>query len=215
MYQKEREVLYLQEWILEIINQFGYLGVFLLIAIENIFPPIPSEVILTFGGFMTTYSDMRIWAVVIASTLGSIAGALVLYGVGRFLSPERLEQWLDSWIGRLLHFKKGDITSACNWFEKHGNGAVFFCRCVPIVRSLISLPAGMARMPMGLFLILTTLGSLIWNTVLVWLGAAAGASWEMIVGYFGTYSTVTLVVLAIIGLIAALLFFKKGYTKNK
>lgn len=208
-------MLYLQEWILEIINQFGYLGVFLLIAIENIFPPIPSEVILTFGGFMTTYSDMRIWAVVIASTLGSIAGALVLYGVGRFLSPERLEQWLDSWIGRLLHFKKGDITSACNWFEKHGNGAVFFCRCVPIVRSLISLPAGMARMPMGLFLILTTLGSLIWNTVLVWLGAAAGASWEMIVGYFGTYSTVTLVVLAIIGLIAALLFFKKRYTKNK
>lgn len=208
-------MLYLQEWILETINQYGYLGIFLLIAIENIFPPIPSEVILTFGGFMTTYSDMRIWAVVIASTLGSIAGALVLYGVGHLLSPQRLEQWLDGWIGKLLHFKKGDITSACSWFEKHGNGAVFFCRCVPIVRSLISLPAGMAGMPMGLFLILTTAGSLIWNTVLVWLGAAAGASWELIVGYFDTYALVTLVILAACAFIAAYIFLKKRFLKEK
>lgn len=208
-------MLCLQEWILEIMNQFGYLGVFLLIAIENIFPPIPSEVILTFGGFMTTYSDMQIWAVVIAATLGSIAGALVLYGVGRYLSPQRLEQWLDGWIGKVLHFKKGDISSACSWFEKHGNGAVFFCRCVPIVRSLISIPAGMASMPLGLFLILTALGSLIWNTVLVWLGAAAGASWELIVGYIGTYSTVTLAVLVLAAAIVGFIFLKKRYFQKK
>lgn len=205
----------MQEWILEIMNQFGYLGVFLLIAIENIFPPIPSEVILTFGGFMTTYSDMQIWAVIIAATFGSVVGALVLYGVGRYLSPQRLEQWLDSWIGKVLHFKKGDISSACQWFEKHGNGAVFFCRCVPIVRSLISIPAGMASMPLGLFLILTTLGSLIWNTVLVWLGAAAGASWELIVEYIGTYSTITLVVLVLIAAVVAFVFLKKRFIKKK
>ncbi len=208
-------MLYLQEWILETINQFGYIGVFLLIAVENIFPPIPSEVILTFSGFMTTYSEMHVWGVIFASTLGSLAGALILYGVGRILSPERLEQWLDGWIGKLLRFKKGDISSACKWFEKHGSGTVFFCRCVPIVRSLISIPAGMANMRMGLFLLFTTAGSLIWNTILVWLGVVAGASWELIVGYIGTYSTITLLVLAVGALIAAAWYLKKRYFKKQ
>ncbi len=210
-----KEVLYLQEWILETINQFGYLGVFLLIAVENVFPPIPSEVILTFSGFMTTHSELRVWGVIITATLGSLLGALILYGVGRILSPERLERWLDGWVGKLLRFKKGDILSACKWFEKHGNGAVFFCRCVPIVRSLISIPAGMANMRMGLFLLLTTAGSLVWNTILVWLGVVAGASWELIVGYIGAYSTITLLVLAGAGLAVAAWYFKKRYFKKQ
>lgn len=90
-------------------NQFGYIGIALLIAIENIFPPIPSEVILTFGGFMTTYTNLNVWGVIIAATIGSLLGAIVLYGVGRFLSPERLGVILDGKLGQILHFKKEDV----------------------------------------------------------------------------------------------------------
>ena len=168
------------EWIIEIMNKFGLLGIFLLITIENIFPPIPSEVILTFGGFMTTPVDstITIWGVIIVSTLGSVVGAIILYGIGLLLSAERLGAILDGKIGKLLGFKKDDVFKACDWFNKKGKITVLFCRCVPIVRSLISIPAGMAKMRFDLFVILTTLGSFIWNIILVYLGAAAGASWE-------------------------------------
>jgi len=204
----------LQDWIIEVMNQFGYIGIFLLIAIENIFPPIPSEVILTFGGFMTTYSDMSVWGVILSATAGSVLGALVLYGVGRVLSPQRLEHWLEGKIGRLLHFKKGDVTKACSWFEKRGKSTVLFCRCVPIVRSLISIPAGMAKMNMGLFLSLTTLGSFTWNIILVYFGVFAGESWESILGYMSTYSHITLAVLAAIALILVFVFFRKRFSKK-
>ncbi len=204
----------MQDWIIEIMNQYGYIGILLLIAIENIFPPIPSEVILTFGGFMTTYSNMQVWGVILAATAGSVLGAIVLYGVGRLLSPQRLEHWLEGKIGRLLHFKKGDVTKACGWFEKRGKSTVLFCRCIPIVRSLISIPAGMAKMNMGLFLLFTTIGSFVWNIILVYFGVFAGASWESILDYMSTYSHITLAVLVIIALICTVIFFKKRFASK-
>ncbi|MEM1484242.1 DedA family protein [Oscillospiraceae bacterium PP1C4] len=205
----------MQNWIVEIMNQFGYIGILFLIAVENIFPPIPSEVILTFGGFMTTYSNMNVWGVIAVATVGSVLGAIILYGVGRLLSPERLECWLNGKIGRMLHFKAGDVTKACLWFEKRGKSTVFFCRCIPIVRSLISIPAGMARMGMWLFLLLTTAGSLVWNIILVYLGVVAGASWELIVGYMDTYSIITLGVLCAAALVVAAVFFKKRFLQHR
>lgn len=96
----------MQDIIISIMNQFGYLGIALLIAIENIFPPIPSEVILTFGGFMTTISDMKIWGVILSATIGSVLGAVILYSLGRWLNPQRLERWLDGRFGRIFHLKK-------------------------------------------------------------------------------------------------------------
>lgn len=204
----------MQTIIINIMNQFGYFGIALLIAIENIFPPIPSEVILTFGGFMTTFTNMKIWGVILSATIGSVSGALVLYALGRWLNPERLERWLDGRIGKILHLKKEDIQRAENWFNRRGKLTVFFCRFIPIVRSLISIPAGMARMNMGAFLLLTALGTAIWNVVLVYLGAFFGASWETAAGYMNTYSMVAAVIFAVLAVILGFLYYKKRI-KNK
>lgn len=205
----------MQNLIIEIMNQFGYIGIALLIAIENIFPPIPSEIILTFGGFMTTYTNMQTWAVILSATIGSLSGAIALYGVGRLISAERLGKILDGKTGQILHLKKEDVFSACKWFNSKGKSTVFFCRCIPVVRSLISIPAGMAKMEMGFFLLMTTIGSLIWNTVLVYLGVTAGKYWEKIVGYTDLYQTITIVVLGVIFLILAFLFVKNRFLKDK
>ena len=116
----------MQAWIIEIMNQFGYLGIFLLIAIENIFPPIPSEVILLFGGFMATYTNMHIVGIIIASTLGSLVGAYVLYLIGKIFNKERLKKIVRGKIGKVLRLKEKDIDMADEWFDKKGNKTVFF-----------------------------------------------------------------------------------------
>lgn len=200
----------MQAWIIEMMNLFGYIGVAGLIALENIFPPIPSEVILTFGGFMTTYTTLGVWGVIAAATIGSVIGAVVLYGIGRFLKPERLKKLLSGMLGRILRLEPDDIDDAIAWFNRRGNKAVFFCRFIPIIRSLISIPAGTARMNMGTFLVLTAIGSAIWNTVLVWLGAVAGASWSKIVVYMDTYTSMVVIVI-----IAALLLFAARFIKKR
>ena len=186
-------------------EQFGYIGVAFLIMIENLFPPIPSEVILTFGGFMTTNTSLSIIGMIIASTIGAVVGAAILYGVGTLLDVERLEKIVDKY-GNVLRITKDDIHKADSWFDRHGVWTVFFCRFVPLIRSLISLPAGMANMSFGLFMLFTTLGTVIWNTVLIYLGAAVGSQWETIVAYMDIYSNVAYVLLAIL-LIAAIIWY--------
>ncbi len=185
----------MREWIIAVMNEWGYSGIVFLIAVENIFPPIPSEVILTFGGFLTTCTDMQLWFVILASTVGSLLGALVLYGVGRLLGADKVMTLLDGKVGKILHFKRADVESAMEWFEKKGAAAVLLCRCVPIVRSVISIPAGMAKMPFLPFFLLTTVGSFVWNTALVYLGSLAGNSWEKIAASVGAYGDVVMVLL--------------------
>ena len=202
----------MQNWIITIMNRFGYLGVAGLIGLENIFPPIPSEVILTFGGFMTTCTDLTFTGVVVSSTIGSLIGAILLYGIGWILSYDKLCRILSGKTGKILHLYPEDIDKAVSWFDKRGNYTVFFCRFIPIVRSLISIPAGCAKMKMLPFLLLTTAGSFIWNTVLVYLGALAGKSWSKIAGYMDTYSTIVLIILIIAGL-SVLYFFLKSRIK--
>ncbi|NSL52932.1 DedA family protein [Calidifontibacillus erzurumensis] len=203
----------MEDWLIGIMNEFGYIGILLLIALENIFPPVPSEVILTFGGFMTTYSDLTITGVVIASTLGSVIGALVLYGIGLLLDVENLEKIIDRW-GHILRLTKEDIHKADAWFDKYGPWAVFFCRFIPLIRSLISIPAGMSNMKFVLFLILTTFGTLIWNVVLINLGATVGSSWDSIVAYMDIYSNIVYVVLAVLFVIFIVFFIKTRKTKR-
>ncbi|WP_438297085.1 DedA family protein [Sporosarcina sp. FA15] len=189
----------MENWITEFMDQFGYFGVFLLIMIENVFPPIPSEVILTFGGFMTTYSDMTRMGVIIAATVGSIIGAMILYSIGLFLDVARLEKIVDRW-GGVLRLTRKDIRKADAWFDKYGPWTVLLCRLVPLIRSLISIPAGMSNMNFPLFILLTTIGSLIWNTALVMIGAAVGDNWQSIVHYMDIYSNVAYALLAIGGI---------------
>ena len=167
----------MQSWITDFMEQFGYIGIFLMIALENVFPPIPSEVILPFGGFMTTYTELTVVGVIIASTAGSVVGAVILYGIGLLLDVERLEKIIDRW-GHILRVTKEDIHKADAWFDKYGVWTVFFCRMVPLIRSLISIPAGMSNMKFSLFLIFTFFGTLIWNIILVSIGAALGENWE-------------------------------------
>ncbi len=204
----------MQAWIIEIMNQFGYLGIFLLIAIENIFPPIPSEVILLFGGFMSTYTNMHIVGIIIASTLGSLVGAYVLYFIGKIFNKERLKKIVRGKIGKVLRLKEKDIDMADEWFDKKGNKTVFFCRFIPIVRSLISIPAGMSEMPLGKFTLYTVVGSLIWNTVLSIAGQTVGANWESILAIFEQYSHIAAIVLVILGVGAIVWFYSKKRTKK-
>ena len=178
-------------------GEYGNLAVFLLILVENLFPPIPSEVILTFGGVMTVCTDMTPVGVILFSTAGSLAGAVILYSVGRFLPDEVFRKLLCGQIGHLLHFRLEDVDLAKGWFRERGRSAVFLCRLIPIVRSLISIPAGIARMPFVPFLVFTAAGSLLWNTVLVYAGRIAGDSWEKVSAAFGVYSDLFLMIAGI------------------
>ncbi|SHE90412.1 membrane protein DedA, SNARE-associated domain [Seinonella peptonophila] len=194
--------------ITQFMEEYGYFGIFLMIALENIFPPIPSELVLSFGGFMTVKSDLTITGVVIASTIGAVVGALLLYGLGRVLDVHRIERIVERW-GYLLRLKKEDIHKANNWFHRYGTWTVFFCRMVPLIRSLISIPAGMSRMNLPLFLLFTTLGTLIWNLILVQLGAAFGSQWKTIISYMQIYSEVFYVLIAIFAIWGVIWFWRR------
>lgn len=203
----------MQNWITDIMEQFGYVGIFLLIAVENVFPPIPSEVILTFGGFMTTYTDLSIAGVVAAATLGSIMGAVILYGIGLLLDVERLEKIVDRW-GHILRVKKEDIHRADAWFDKYGYWTVLFCRMVPLIRSLISIPAGMSNMKFGMFLLFTTIGTLVWNVILVTIGAILGDSWEDILSFMDVYSNIAYALIAVAAVVFVTLYIRKRRNKK-
>ncbi len=204
----------MENFIIEIMNNFGYIGIGLLILIENIFPPIPSELILTFGGFMTIDTNMTILGVIIASTIGSVLGAIILYYIGKILNKERLIKIVTSKYGKLLRVKPEDIESADKWFDEKGNKTVFFCRFIPVVRSLISIPAGMSEMPLLKFIIYTTFGSAIWNTVLVLVGAFAGDKKDLILTIIDDASYVIIALIVIVFLIFVYRFYKKR-VKNK
>lgn len=201
----------MEQFIVNVMEDFGYPGMALLIAVENLFPPIPSEVILTFGGFLTTRTALDVWWVVVWATLGAVAGALALYGVGRALGGERMRALLAGPWGKRLGFDAEAADRAAGWFEKKGAKTVLFCRCVPILRSLISIPAGMARMNLVRFLLYTTAGSLVWNAALVHLGAAAGESWTLLARRFSDGSGMVRWMLAA----AAVVLLLRRLTKKK
>lgn len=206
----------MQALIISMMNKFGYFGILLLIAIENIFPPIPSEVILGFGGFMTTYTNLNIVGVIAFATVGSIIGAIALYLIGKILNRERLAKIVRGKIGKILFLKEEDIEKAYGWFDNKGYKTVFFCRFVPIVRSLISIPAGMSEMKMPKFLLYTTIGSLIWNTVLVIIGSLLGDNWEKLVVVMDEYSTIALILIIILFVVLVFMFYKnKIKNRNK
>ena len=204
----------MQDFIVNIMNSYGYLGVFLLIMIENVFPPIPSEVILLFGGFMTTYTKLKIIGMVIASTLGSVVGALILYQVGKIFNKDRLKKIISGKIGKILRLKPSDIDASNHWFNTKGTKTVFYCRFIPVVRSLISIPAGISKMNMFTFLFYTILGSLIWNIVLIILGSILGNNWTKILQILDTYTNIVIIVLILIIIIFIIWLFKRN-KKNK
>lgn len=204
----------MQEILISMVEKFGYLGISLLIFIENIFPPIPSEVILLFGGFYSGKGHLNVWGVILFSTIGSMVGAVLLYYLGFILGKERLIKIASGRVGRMLHFGPEYIEKADSWFEKYGLKTVLICRCIPVLRSIVSIPAGIAKMKMRIFLLLTLIGSAVWNTVIVWLGYWAGDAWEKISNILGIYSDIILYILIAAVIIAFIVITVKRKKKT-
>lgn len=177
----------------DLMDKLGGPGAALLVGIDNIFPPMPSELVLPLAGFSASQGTMSLFMALFWTTLGSVAGALLTYGLGAWLGRERVR----ALIIRAPLMKPSDFDRTERWFLKHGTKAVFFGRMVPLFRSLISLPAGVERMPMWLFLSLTTLGSLVWNSIFVVAGYLLGANWQVVDEYAGIFQKVVIVAVAL------------------
>ncbi|MBB4943091.1 membrane protein DedA with SNARE-associated domain [Streptosporangium album] len=175
-------------WAINLMETLGAPGAGVAIALENLFPPLPSEVILPLAGFTANKGNMTLFDAILWTTLGSVVGALALYGIGALLGRERVV----AIAGRLPLISVSDIEKTEAWFARHGRKTVFFGRMIPIFRSLISIPAGVERMPVAVFTLLTTLGSLIWNTVFVMAGYLLGENWSLVEGYAGILSKAVL-----------------------
>lgn len=177
------------EWITNTMNSLGYWGIGLLMFLENLFPPIPSELIMPLAGFTIAQGEMQFAPVIVAGVLGTVIGALPWYYAGKILGEQRLKSLADRY-GKWLTVSSKDINRAKDWFDKHGGKAVFFCRLVPGVRTLISLPAGISRMPLIPFLFLSTLGTLLWVSLLTYAGYVLGDNYEVVDEYLGPVSKI-------------------------
>ncbi|MFI6478718.1 DedA family protein [Nonomuraea sp. NPDC050663] len=184
------------DWATGLMESLGAPGAGLAIALENLFPPLPSEVILPLAGFTAGRGGMSLVEALVWTTLGSLVGALALYGIGAALGRERMLRIAD----KLPLIKPSDIERSEAFFNRHGGKAVFFGRMIPIFRSMISIPAGLERMPLPRFILLTTAGSALWNTAFVMAGYLLGENWALVEGYVGIATNVIigLVVLAIL-----------------
>ena len=187
------------DWATQVIDSIGLVGVAFLVALENIFPPIPSELILLLTGFNVSEGRFDVVSGIIAATVGSVVGAYFLYAVGRLLDDARLERFLAT-IGRFVGLKQTDVHKGFVWFERHGTKVVLFGRLIPVVRSVVSIPAGGDRMPLLRFTALTAAGSLVWNTVWVAVGWGLGDQWEN-AGKWGDYLQYAVVVAVAVGLV--------------
>jgi membrane protein DedA with SNARE-associated domain len=167
----------LSEWVTDVIRELGYVGVALLVALENLFPPIPSEIVLPFAGFVASDGDATLPGMILAATIGSLAGAWLLYGIAAWIGPDRLERFVVRY-GRWLRLTNADIARAERWFDRRAVVAVLVGRCIPLIRSLVSIPAGFRRMPFATFTLYTAIGSLIWNTALIGAGYILRDNWE-------------------------------------
>lgn len=194
-------------WATDLMASFGAPGAGLIVAIENIFPPIPSEIILPLAGFAAGRGEFSVWSAIIWTTAGSVVGALALYLIGMLCS----DGWVRRTIARMPLVSEDDVAKAEGWFDRHGRASVFWGRMIPGVRSFVSIPAGQRRMPWWEFTLFTALGSLIWNSVFVGGGYALGSQWQLVEQYAGVFQTVVLTLLvALVGFMLV-----KRYRKHR
>ena len=187
----------LSDWVSDVIRAIGYAGVALLVALESIFPPIPSEVVLPFAGFYAGKGEASVPGMVLAATIGSVVGAWVLYGLAAAIGPDRLHRFVAA-KGRWFGVKVTDLARAEAWFDKRADAAVLLGRCVPLVRSIVSVPAGFRRMPFVRFTLYTALGSLVWNLALIGAGALLGDRWEQVGNVVGILQWAVIVGIAVL-----------------
>ena len=179
-------------WIKSIIEQFSYPGIVFLLLIENVFPPIPSELIIPLAGFVSTQGRLSLAGVIVAGTVGSVAGAVLLFYAGRGIGARRLRRWTEA-HGRWIGLSNADLDKSDRWFKRHGAKTVLLARLVPGVRSLISIPAGIAGVNLGVFLLFTAIGCALWMTALAFAGRLLGQNHEQVERVLGPVSTAVIV----------------------
>lgn len=184
------------EWITRTVESLGYVGIALLMFLENLFPPIPSELVMPLAGFTVSQGKLALIPTIAAGVIGTIAGALPWYYLGKISGEARIKAWLDR-HGKWLTLSARDVDQSKRWFQRHGKNAVFFCRLVPGVRTLISLPAGFSNMPMPQFLLYSTLGTLGWVMLLTFSGYLLGENYDRVEHFLAPVSKVILLVLVI------------------
>lgn len=169
----------LATWVQDVIEQLGYVGVALLVVAENVFPPIPSEIVLPFAGFVAQRGSESVIIMILAATVGSVGGALIMYWIAAFIGDERLHAFTRK-FGKWVQIREVDLSRAEEWFDRHATSAVLLGRCVPLIRSVVSIPAGFRRMKLVPYLAYTFAGSLVWNILLIGAGALLGDNWERV-----------------------------------
>ena len=184
-------------WVQDVIERLGAIGVALLVILENVFPPIPSEIVLPFAGFVAKRGDGSVVVMIVAATAGAVVGALILYYVAALIGPARLGVFIAK-FGRWFGVKPADLARAEQWFDRHAVAAVLLGRCVPLIRSVVSVPAGFRRMPLVPFIAYTALGSAVWNTALIGTGAALGNQWENVEPYVAILQWAVIVVIVLL-----------------
>jgi len=197
------------EWITDLINSAGYTGIVILMFLENVFPPIPSELIMPLAGFLVARGELSFTGVVAAGTLGTVLGALPLYYAGKILGLDRLKVWADRY-GRWLTVTASELDSSHRWFVRYGIWTVLLCRLIPGIRSLISIPAGINNMPMGQFLLYTTIGSAAWSTALAYAGFILGVNYSKVEIYVGPVSKLILGVILLVYIYRVISFKPSG-----
>ena len=197
-------------WAVSLMETLGGVGAGVAIALENLFPPLPSEIILPLAGFTAAKGTLGLVEVLIWTTVGSIVGALALYGIGAWLGRRRMYAIAQ----RMPLIKIEDVERTEAWFERHGSKAVFFGRMIPIFRSLISIPAGIERMPLIRFTLLTAAGSAIWNTIFVLAGFYLGANWHIVEDYAGIFQKIVIAAV-VIGVVTWIIVRVRQVRRNR
>ena len=183
-------------WITNLLDQLGYAGIALLMFLENVFPPIPSELIMPLAGFDAQRGDLNVVLVVLSGSIGSLAGATVWYYVGRWVGEDRLKRWAGR-HGRLMTLSRSDVDRVNRWFDQHSEPAVFFGRLVPAIRTLISVPAGLFEMSLGRFLLYSGLGTVLWTAALTAAGYLLGSQYKAVATYLNPASNLIVGVIVV------------------
>jgi membrane protein DedA with SNARE-associated domain len=197
-------------WVEGIIGSMGYSGLYIVMFLENVFPPIPSEVVLPLAGSLSVQGRFSIGWITIVGMLGSLTGAFLFYGLGKWLGEERIRNFIAK-FGRYAMLTTDDFDKSLEWFDKYDDWVIFFSRMVPIVRSLISIPAGIASMSLSKFSIFTILGTALWSFVLSFAGRLLGEQWPLIADFINSYQNIVLV----IGILVVVAFIGNRLLKKK
>ncbi|KRO37772.1 MAG: hypothetical protein ABR67_05780 [Acidimicrobium sp. BACL17 MAG-120823-bin42] len=198
----------LATWVQDVIEQLGYLGVALLVVLENVFPPIPSEIVLPFAGFVAQRGSDSVVLMILAATVGSVIGALIMYWIAAVIGDERLHVFTRK-FGKWVQIREADLTRAEEWFDRHAVSAVLVGRCVPLIRSVVSIPAGFRRMKLIPYIAYTFLGSLVWNIALVGAGAMLGENWERVEPVVATFQWIVIVLIVAAAARLVYTFFRR------